>query len=439
MTDPNTGRLTDTDLDEIASRAGHLFEYVTMPSEADQLAGVDVPALLDEVRRLRAVPSAAAGRSALRAMHDASTAREHELIEERDKLVRWHGEDEAALKKMRATIERLRTEKRELGELAARRESELIHYRKLAAKTPAGRADDDPRSIPVYTPGMAPGEEIAMLRRTLIAAEDSRVELRAENARLRDRLWKRDTDRAELRDRIAEALYAHSHPGWATRYTDLDRDERETYLARASAVLAVLPSPVDRGAVLAEAIARITGMPGYPRLVLPEEMLAELRRMADEAEYVATPCSVGGCDPGGEPCSTHERLMGHGEGDHELCEPGCDGPNRMADSRPRCPDCQMPHDLTPGMALVCTSIRASIADQGCVADEAQQPESQARVLASALDGLGRLIATSSRDWGVYRVDAWLWAVLVGWDDETVAKARRYRAAVRAVVESGKEA
>ncbi|MGA4896717.1 hypothetical protein ACPCAJ_01960 [Streptomyces griseoincarnatus] len=81
-------------------------------------------------------------------------------------------------------------------------------------------------------------------------------------------------------------------------------------------------------------------------------------------------------------------------------------------------------------------------------------------LAAALDGLHTLIATSSRDWGQYRVDAWIWAVLCGWDCEdathtdtcvhgaleeqaarhgwdadTVAKARRYRAAVRAVTEA----
>ncbi|GGZ84119.1 hypothetical protein [Streptomyces rubiginosohelvolus] len=88
----------------------------------------------------------------------------------------------------------------------------------------------------------------------------------------------------------------------------------------------------------------------------------------------------------------------------------------------------------------------------------QPPTSEAdTVLAAALDGLGTLIATSSRDWGTYRVDAWIWAVLVGWDCEqavhdetcthgameemagmhgwdaaTVAKARRYRAAVRAL-------
>jgi hypothetical protein len=46
---------------------------------------------------------------------------------------------------------------------------------------------------------------------------------------------------------------------------------------------AVPPAPADRGAVLAEAIARVKAMPGYPRFVLPEEMVAELCRLADEA------------------------------------------------------------------------------------------------------------------------------------------------------------
>jgi hypothetical protein len=75
-------------------------------------------------------------------------------------------------------------------------------------------------------------------------------------------------------------------------------------------------------------------------------------------------------------------------------------------------------------------------------------------LTAMLEGLHTLLATSSRDWQTYRVDAWLWAVLVGWDCEqpvhdetcthgameetaamhgwdaaTVAKARRYRALV----------
>lgn len=76
-------------------------------------------------------------------------------------------------------------------------------------------------------------------------------------------------------------------------------------------------------------------------------------------------------------------------------------------------------------------------------------------MAPMFAGLERLLTTSSRDWGQYRVDAWLYAVLVGWeceeghepcddaamrevaqlhgwDDATVAKARRYRDAVRRV-------
>ena len=87
----------------------------------------------------------------------------------------------------------------------------------------------------------------------------------------------------------------------------------------------------------------------------------------------------------------------------------------------------------------------------------KESEETLRTLAPMFEGLQRLLATSSRDWGEYRVDAWLWAVLLGWDceedvhnetcvhgimaemqqvhgwdDAAVAKARRYRAAVRAV-------
>ena len=110
--------------------------------------------------------------------------------------------------------------------------------------------------------------------------------------------------RAADPDRIAEALYAHNHPGWATRYTDLDQDERDTYLARANAVLAVLPPPADRAAVLREAIARVRRIPvqctgltgpvwfgqGWKDAISEFEEIAERmadedeRRMADEAQ-----------------------------------------------------------------------------------------------------------------------------------------------------------
>jgi len=75
------------------------------------------------------------------------------------------------------------------------------------------------------------------------------------------------------------------------------------------------------------------------------------------------------------------------------------------------------------------------------------------------EGFGRLLATSSRDWGAYRVDAWLWAVVLGWDcddccddecthdvleqfarefgwgQEGIDKARRYHAIVRGLAEA----
>lgn len=50
---------------------------------------------------------------------------------------------------------------------------------------------------------------------------------------------------------------------------------------------------------------------------------AVLRKRANELEFAATPCDGVPCEPGGEPCSTHERLLGHYEGMHELCGSEC--------------------------------------------------------------------------------------------------------------------
>lgn len=100
----------------------------------------------------------------------------------------------------------------------------------------------------------------------------------------------------ELRDRIAAATIP------------LLLDTLPKVIARArgyevaDAVLAVLPAPVDRGAVVAEVIARITGMPGYPRLVLPEEIVAELRRLADEEQPAKPDRCPHGCDTSICPC-----------------------------------------------------------------------------------------------------------------------------------------
>lgn len=119
-----------------------------------------------------------------------------------------------------------------------------------------------------------------------------------------------------LRDRIAEALYRHSHPGWATRYADLGRDERDTYLGRADAVLAVLPPLADRPAVLRWAADAVQNHPGPHRDELQPEApgfwwdtrdrdaAADLlRRLAAETQQTETETRCPhGCDTTHCPC-----------------------------------------------------------------------------------------------------------------------------------------
>lgn len=87
----------------------------------------------------------------------------------------------------------------------------------------------------------------------------------------------------------------------------------------------------------------------------------------------------------------------------------------------------------------------------------EQLKAERATLALIFEGFGRLLATSARDWQTYAPDAWLYAVICGWDCEqsthdgtcthgaleetaemhgwdaaAIAKARRYRAAVRAL-------
>jgi hypothetical protein len=140
-------------------------------------------------------------------------------------------------------------------------------------------------------------------------------------------------DQTALRDRIADIatpFLANFSGGEAARVNAGEI---------AAAVLAVLPEPADRAALLRE-VADICDEAGavYTSKALNDHadgayaLMERFLRKADEAEYVATPCSVGGCEPGGEPCTTHERLMAHAEGDHDLCEPDCGtSPSRMAD------------------------------------------------------------------------------------------------------------
>lgn len=90
------------------------------------------------------------------------------------------------------------------------------------------------------------------------------------------------------------------------------------------------PVPVDRAALLREvadecdkAGAAYTARAQNEHAGAAFALMETFLRKANEAEYVATPCDFVACEPGGEPCSTHERLMAHAEGEHELCAPEC--------------------------------------------------------------------------------------------------------------------
>ncbi|WP_171111257.1 MULTISPECIES: hypothetical protein [unclassified Streptomyces] len=114
------------------------------------------------------------------------------------------------------------------------------------------------------------------------------------------------TNRAALRDRIAEALYERERPPRDPHWADAYAADREVFEAMADAVLAVLPEPADvlpeaadRGAVLREGADRLdAGMerffakwPDEPRnspyALGQKDAAAELRRMADETPAAA--------------------------------------------------------------------------------------------------------------------------------------------------------
>lgn len=108
-----------------------------------------------------------------------------------------------------------------------------------------------------------------------------------------------DQPPTDLRDRIAEALYAHDHPGHLVPLNETGMGP--AYRDSADAVLAVLPPPADRAAVLREAADTIEAE--QDRLETEERArfdwvdrdtalqgeavrarAAQLRRMASEAQ-----------------------------------------------------------------------------------------------------------------------------------------------------------
>jgi len=109
------------------------------------------------------------------------------------------------------------------------------------------------------------------------------------------------TDRATLRDRIAEALVEWTYRGKDPKYGPIRRPDTvtENAYSRADAVLSVLPASSDRAAVLNEGAARIEAMTAeaYERALSENEIgyanglenaMRELRRMADETPQPET-------------------------------------------------------------------------------------------------------------------------------------------------------
>jgi hypothetical protein len=101
-------------------------------------------------------------------------------------------------------------------------------------------------------------------------------------------------DRAALRDRIADTLAAADGWRWVS---DSDKARSSTYRGyqtRADAVLAVLPEPADRAAILREAAdvaARLMDErygPDCSYAIGGEDVARELRRMAGEAQQPET-------------------------------------------------------------------------------------------------------------------------------------------------------
>lgn len=83
------------------------------------------------------------------------------------------------------------------------------------------------------------------------------------------------TDPSDLRQRIAEALYVHDHPIHVVPLNETGMGA--AYRESADAVLAVLPPPADRAAVLRDLVHKAEEWDGHITV-------QELRRLADEAQ-----------------------------------------------------------------------------------------------------------------------------------------------------------
>ncbi|MGW6255429.1 hypothetical protein [Streptomyces sp. NPDC055085] len=155
------------------------------------------------------------------------------------------------------------------------------------------------------------------------------------------------TDRAALRQRIAEALAGHA--GSKAFLADGREWEhvRSVWYAHADAALTVL-DPRPCGDQLTEWTC-----------TLPPGPHPQWRHVDDVTGAWWTQSRI-------PPYSNRDSTE---VDDTDLTEADIDrmaatGTPVQIAARPRCPHCQMPHDLTPSIASVCASIRASIGQTG---------------------------------------------------------------------------
>lgn len=112
------------------------------------------------------------------------------------------------------------------------------------------------------------------------------------------------------------------HPRWA------NPDEAEALKARLDELHRAKIRLADEVLIVGAYIGDST----RAEIAYARELGKPVRFTHPETEYMATPCSPSDCEPGGEPCDTHERLMSHAEGDHELCGSECTADRCTCDS-----------------------------------------------------------------------------------------------------------
>lgn len=287
------------------------------------------------------------------------------------------------------------------------------------------------------------------------------------------------TDRAALREQVVQALYDARRPGLG------GMTEAEAVAHMADAVLAALPTPADQASALNTPVRQradctelewaVQERARFERLYTRESVRADLAeqradtaaRDADIYQQRLERLSEGYTEQR-KRAEEAERIrenadfhLGQEMARRQLAEKETAQLRAVVARLRQMTDHweqQLPDVIrTPAVVSAIRAALEAADDPSRLADETQQPE--AHPLAPMFEGLHHLLATSSRDWSVYRVDAWLWAVLCGWDCEqaehddtcthgaleetaamhgwdaaTLAKARRYRAAVRALTE-----